>query len=391
MMTPDVSVGIIILGNSGVGKSFLGNVILGTEAFKHEYQADAVTTKTEYKTSSFCGQTYAIYNIPGLIEAEQERIELNKREINISFQQHPNAVVLYVFGTNNGRIQNEDVVAFNALNAAYPFNEKSLVVVINGVNPNRPNDYETKTTTILSSLLKMHLPHLSFVNHINQSGEKELLRQKLIEIVTSATPKIHQKVQEINLQAAEISKLTKEIAKFQKQIEGDREKHRLEIEKLKVEFEQREHQQKIEQAERERQIRVELDRQRLVQEERDRQHSAQQEEMRRTIQRQQQEIDRERKRQAEWERQQQAEKERQQQAERERQQQVERERQQQVERERQQQVERERQQQAERERQQQAERERQQQAERERQQQVDPWMELIANLNMARSRCLFLE
>ena len=257
MATDNDSVGIIILGNSGVGKSFLGNVIVGREVFKHEYQADAVTLRTEYQISSFNGQTYAIYNIPGLIEAEQERIDLNKREIDLAFRQHPNAVVLYVFGTNNGRIINEDVVAFNALNAAYPFSQKSLVVVINGVNPNRPNEYEMKTTTTLTGLLRMHLPHLCFANHIDQPDKTNPLRQELIAVIMNAMPKIHKKVQEINLQAAEISKLTKQIAEFQKQIERDREKHQSEMEKMKKEFEERERRQKAEQEARERQLRDE--------------------------------------------------------------------------------------------------------------------------------------
>ena len=260
MTTTEDCVGIIILGNSGVGKSFLGNVILGREVFKHEYQADAVTTKTEYQTSVFRRQTFAIYNIPGLIEAEQERIDLNKREIDVSFRQHPNAVVLYVFGTNNGRIRNEDVVAFNALHKAYPFSEKSLIVAVNGVNPNRPDDYETKTTTTLISLLKMHLPHLCFVNHINESNEKELLRHKLIEIVLNAMPKIHKKEQEINLQAAEISKLTKQIAEFQRQIEQDREKHRSEVKTLKREFDKKQRQQQLQQDARVQQLTVEQNR-----------------------------------------------------------------------------------------------------------------------------------
>lgn len=249
MATSNDNIGAIILGNSGVGKSFLGNVILGREAFKHEYQAQAVTMKTEYQESSFNGKIYAIYNIPGLIEAEQERIDLNKHEIDVSFRQHPNAVVVYVFGTNNGRIRNEDIVAFNAINVAYPLSQKSLILVVNSVVPNRPDNYEADTTTILSTLLKMYLPHICFVNQINQPHEKEPLRQQLIQKIMNALPKIHNKVQEINLQAAEISKLTQQIAKFQKQVEKDREKHQLEVAKLKQEFEEKERKLKAEQEE----------------------------------------------------------------------------------------------------------------------------------------------
>ena len=64
--------GIIILGNTGVGKSFIGNILLGKDEFAYELSAAAVTTKTESKDIQFEGETYSIFNIPGLIEDKQE-------------------------------------------------------------------------------------------------------------------------------------------------------------------------------------------------------------------------------------------------------------------------------------------------------------------------------
>jgi DNA replication protein DnaC len=63
--------GLIILGNSGVGKSFLANILLGREAFKHEFSARSVTHRTEFQEITFDDRDYAIFNIPGLIEADQ--------------------------------------------------------------------------------------------------------------------------------------------------------------------------------------------------------------------------------------------------------------------------------------------------------------------------------
>ncbi|CAF3947525.1 unnamed protein product, partial [Rotaria sp. Silwood1] len=246
MAAASKSAGIIILGNSGVGKSFIGNVILGEEAFKHEFRVNAVTTKSEYQECSFNGQTYAVYNIPGLIEADQERIDINKREIGIAFKQHPYAVILYAFGHQNGRIRNEDVVAFNAINDAYPFSQKSLVIIVNGLNSNRPHDYEAETKEALNRLLKMNLPHICFVSHIDSPNEKLALRRQLIQTVATAMPKTHKKEHEINLQAADLAKLTKQIAEFQKQIQEDRERHRLEMIELETECEKRERRQKAE-------------------------------------------------------------------------------------------------------------------------------------------------
>ena len=65
--------GLIILGNSGVGKSFLANILLDREAFKHEFSARSVTHRTEFEEITFDKHRYAIFNIPGLIEADQVR------------------------------------------------------------------------------------------------------------------------------------------------------------------------------------------------------------------------------------------------------------------------------------------------------------------------------
>ncbi len=77
--------GLIILGNSGVGKSFLANILLEKEVFKHEFSARSVTHRTEFQEIEIGNHRYAIFNIPGLIEADQVE--------NPIFQMH----LLYLF------------------------------------------------------------------------------------------------------------------------------------------------------------------------------------------------------------------------------------------------------------------------------------------------------
>jgi len=63
--------GVIILGNSGVGKSFLANILLGHDVFAHRIDAHAVTTKTEFQEVNMGNESYAIFMHK---EGEQEKL-----------------------------------------------------------------------------------------------------------------------------------------------------------------------------------------------------------------------------------------------------------------------------------------------------------------------------
>ncbi|CAF3127134.1 unnamed protein product [Rotaria sp. Silwood2] len=239
-MASSKEVGIIILGNSGVGKSFLGNLILDRNVFKHKFSPNAVTLTTEYEEVVYNGMHHAVYNIPGLIESDQARIDINIREINIAFESHPYAVIVYVFGHQNGRIRDEDVVAFNAIKDAYPMEEKSLVIIVNNLPVNREDDYESETTDKLTSLLNFHLPYVVYINHSDTATTRKANRQQLLQAIMSALPKQHIKKQEIELPFAKLKEMKKQIAAFQKEIEENREKHKAEVLKIQQDFEEKE-------------------------------------------------------------------------------------------------------------------------------------------------------
>ena len=186
-MDTDDQHGLIILGNSGVGKSFLANILLGREAFVHEFRPSSVTHITEFEEMELGDDTLAIFNIPGLIEAEQERIDLNKIEIDKAFAQRPNSIVMFVFGQRGGRMQEEDIVAFNAINTAYPFAPESLVLVVNGLPKERPPQYEGTTLVLLRQLLTdvpVNNHNLCFLDQIDgkNAKERQRLKEQLLQV-----------------------------------------------------------------------------------------------------------------------------------------------------------------------------------------------------------------
>ena len=179
--------GLIVLGNSGAGKSFLANMLVGHDTFTHAFSSSSVTQETEYVEVRIGDLLLAIFNIPGLIEAEQERIDLNKIEIDKAFRERPDSVVIFVFGHQNGRIRDEDVVAFSAINAAYPFQPESLMLVVNTLPKQRPKDYEGATLVLLQKLLKntkVNSSNVCFLDAIdpNSMQEKQNLKENLLKV-----------------------------------------------------------------------------------------------------------------------------------------------------------------------------------------------------------------
>ncbi len=209
------------MGNTGVGKSFLANILLKQDAFVHKATPRAVTTETEFKEISLGNETYAIFNIPGLIEADQKRIETNKVEIHKAFHERPTSLILYAFGSQGGRIRDEDVVAFNALNKAYEFKLDSLVLIVNGVPKDRPKNYEGEVTVLLEELIKMPCTNLCVLDIIdnNNPDERQKLRDKLFQVIVERTPRFHERKHEIELELDKMRKAKAEIKNLQADFE----------------------------------------------------------------------------------------------------------------------------------------------------------------------------
>ncbi|CAF4878767.1 unnamed protein product [Rotaria socialis] len=265
--------GLILLGNSGVGKSFIGNVVFGRDAFKHECSASSVTHETEFEDYAVGNASYAVFNIPGLIAADQRAVDRNKTEIYKAFQQRPNSVVAYVFqGGSGGRIRDEDVVAFKAINAAYNFQPESLLLIVNDLPLNRSPKYEGETAIKLEGLANIPSIRIYFLDRITntelrsservgsansnasekkhgrapslgkllhssrEQTEREKMRQKLIEAIIQCTPQVHEKHAKIQLIVDELKNLTEDSKKAQQKMEQELLKRQTDIDAQQRKF-----------------------------------------------------------------------------------------------------------------------------------------------------------
>jgi len=212
---------IVLLGNSGVGKSFLANRILDDDqAFESKFSVRSVTRQTEWKkyVTANGSTKYLVGNIPGLIEGNQKLIDENRIEIMKAFEQYPWAIVLFIFGHKNGRIPDEDIVAFTRINNAYEFPSKSLLIIVNGIPSNRPDIYEEKTRQLLHELIHVDDNHICFIEKITADKDKMIIHRQLHEAIAKCEPAKHIKKHDIELLVDEISRLKLESHQLQNQL-----------------------------------------------------------------------------------------------------------------------------------------------------------------------------
>ncbi|XP_047463591.1 GTPase IMAP family member 8-like [Mugil cephalus] len=107
-MDPDPDLSIVLLGNSGAGKSASGNIILGRRVFESKSSFKPVTKSITEETGRVFGKQIRVVDTPGILDKEKEIKSYCEKILK------SNRPVLFLVVIRIGRFTNEEKEALEA-------------------------------------------------------------------------------------------------------------------------------------------------------------------------------------------------------------------------------------------------------------------------------------
>jgi hypothetical protein len=183
-----------------------------------------------------------IYNVPGLVDSQQKNIERNKGEIMKAFNESPISVVLFIWRQTGGRIVNEDIMGFKALEEAYKFPVGSLMFIVNDVPRRRPSKYNGEFFAELETQLApmpVKMDDVCFIDSMEpeEVDKRNEARLKLFGLIAGHHAMLQKKVNDIILDVDKFAQMREEIEKHRKESQKNKEDYDKRIQDLTEKFE----------------------------------------------------------------------------------------------------------------------------------------------------------
>lgn len=230
-----MSTDLYVVGNTGVGKSLLCNCLLGKWDFESKNQADSCTRDVSFVESWIEAPApghpgprlpMRIFNIPGLLEADPERVKQNVNLLQTALDRKEPSIVLYVLTTEGGRIRDGDYAGFKALSEAYDFSKHNAFAFV--VNKCTKRDKKDEITNYIHRMLAPY--PVAFVPNFEEedtSLQQEIatlscaVRPILVDLLRPLVPALLPKKANLMLDVDQIRKLKEESRQSKIQFEQE--------------------------------------------------------------------------------------------------------------------------------------------------------------------------
>ncbi|KAF9971440.1 hypothetical protein BGZ73_005630 [Actinomortierella ambigua] len=147
-----ISSNVLLVGNAGVGKSYLLNSIGGN--FRSGFSAvDGLTSDSTYCDVNIRGSTVRLIDAPGLLEATDENVARNAKAITNALNMRGGFKLIFVLAECSGRVTPSDLYMIGTVMSGVDF-AINVGVIVNKVPEDDMKRYDEGNTrnSILESL-----------------------------------------------------------------------------------------------------------------------------------------------------------------------------------------------------------------------------------------------
>jgi len=122
---------IVLIGNTGVGKTHILNSFFGDKIWDSKVSITAVTTTIGYKDLKVGLSVYRFYNIPGIMEDDEKNVQENINKMKEVLNEEGTTLLIYVLVLQSGRLNSNDCQVINTLKDSYNLEGKNFLYLIN--------------------------------------------------------------------------------------------------------------------------------------------------------------------------------------------------------------------------------------------------------------------
>jgi GTPase Era involved in 16S rRNA processing len=213
---------LILVGNIGAGKSFIGNILVGREVFNSRTCPTSVTSEAQIESIDLNPKIIVI-DLPGFDDPDPESLQSIKQQIKEAIETKSSSQLLLCVlsvASSNGRVRPSDQETCNLIRDSYGFGVDQTIVIVNQVRERELESFipevvhEFQSTPHFRWVDSSRTVFLPMITSRNEARVIETFRSSISSLLTKSrlshhpalTPLETKKEQRIRLEEERVAK-----------------------------------------------------------------------------------------------------------------------------------------------------------------------------------------